>query len=389
MPDRHARLSASASSRWIHCPGSIALSDKFRDDEASGGPFAAEGTLAHSLAESELRWFNNELTDAGYKIRLSDLTKNDLYTKSMFDSVIDYTGYVIDQFNKIAQESGEAHLAVEVEVDLSRWAPESFGTSDAVIYSPDRLAVCDLKFGKGIEVSAINNPQIRLYALGAIAALGHVFDPDDEISMHIIQPRLDRYTSETMTYKELLEWAETIKIQAAKAWAGNPEYQAGEWCQFCPARALCKERAKHSTAVLNLPSDPALMTAKEVAQAWPLVEQVRRWATHLTDYATRAAESGTKFPGLKLIEGRSNRKITNEQGLIDSLAFEYGDDVIEKLYRDPQLKSLTDLEAQFGKKALRESAGRFIEKPPGKATLVSESDPRKEKVSLVDMFDKM
>lgn len=393
MPERHARMGASSASRWLNCPGALALGELFPKEDSS--EFAEEGTVAHSLAEARLRFWNKELTERGFERRLHEIRKAPQYSAGMNDYVTEYVDAVKQGFARLTEREadrakhGFAHLQkyysapvelfVETQVDLSHWAPESFGTTDATLVSPGMVEVYDLKYGKGVPVSAEDNPQLKLYALGALA---ENYKRDEKctyperVALNIIQPRLAAITRYEMETADLLGWGGAIQGRVSKAWNGVKEFHAGDWCRFCPARALCKARAADATGVLDAPRSPELLTEKELAELWPKVDQVRKWASHVTSYATKAAESGVDFPGLKLIHGRANRTVVDQVGLIDSIEFDEGPAIRKELFRAPELKSITDLEKLFGRKKFAQYADGFVDKPAGKPTLVADKDPR-------------
>ncbi len=239
MPTKHARCSASAAYRWINCPGSVALSDQCPDPGSSS--YADEGTVAHSLAELKLRHVLHEITDAQYKKRLAKIQQDDYYNGEMDEATDFYVETVLEEF---AAAGEGAELMIEQRLDLSQWIPEGFGTSDAVIIGGSMIQVIDLKYGKGIKVEAKNNPQFRLYGLGAVSLFGDLYD-FDTVKTTVVQPRLDHVDSEVVILKELLLWGEEeVAPRAIMAMEGSDYFVAGDWCRFCPAKARCRKRAE-------------------------------------------------------------------------------------------------------------------------------------------------
>lgn len=231
MPTKHARCSASAAYRWINCPGSVALSDQCPDPGSSS--YADEGTVAHSLAELKLRHVLHEITDAQYKKRLAKIQQDDYYNGEMDEATDFYVETVLEEF---AAAGEGAELMIEQRLDLSQWIPEGFGTSDAVIIGGSMIQVIDLKYGKGIKVEAKNNPQFRLYGLGAVSLFGDLYD-FDTVKTTVVQPRLDHVDSEVVILKELLLWGEEeVAPRAIMAMEGSDYFVAGDWCRFCRRR---------------------------------------------------------------------------------------------------------------------------------------------------------
>lgn len=233
----HAKLSASGAKRWMACPKSVALEEETEEKES---PFAQEGTLAHEVAEVLLRKAIGEITKAEADKRLNEI-------KPPID-MIDYVGLYVegcmDSYDTAKLEDPESFVMIEERVEYTEWVPEGFGTCDFAVIAirKRKLVIRDMKYGKGVPVSAEDNPQIRIYALGMIQEWGWIYDID-EVEMHIDQPRLNSYTTEIMTAKELLEWAESIRGKALDAWSDVGEFNPGEHCKFCRVRATCKARA--------------------------------------------------------------------------------------------------------------------------------------------------
>lgn len=237
MKDRaHAKLSASGAKRWMACPRSVALEEETEEKES---PFALEGTLAHRVAEVLLKEAVGEIDGYEAELELKDINP----PLDMIDYVGLYVEGCMDSYQTTKLENPNAIALIETRVEYTDWVPEGFGTCDFMVISGNRLIIRDMKYGKGVPVSAEDNPQIRTYALGAIQEFGYIFDIE-EVEMHIDQPRLNSYTTEIMTTKELLEWAEKeVKPKALKAYNDEGEFNPGEHCKFCRVRATCKARA--------------------------------------------------------------------------------------------------------------------------------------------------
>ena len=277
MPGLHAVLSASSSKRWLSCPPSARLEEKLKGifGEKSS-PFAAEGTLAHALSELKLRKAIGEINDFSFKEQVKALGE---IPREMERATDDYCDIVLGKLYDAQRIDPDARLLIEQRLDFSPWVPSGFGTGDATIVSNVSLEVCDLKYGKGVKVSAIENPQARLYGLGATNLLGDLYD-FSHVRNTIIQPRVNEspVTEETLTRDELLEWGESIKPTAELAWKGRGDFCAGDHCKFCAAKAICAHRAAeamrgfaHGFATPGLIDDaeiPGILAVADVAEAW-------------------------------------------------------------------------------------------------------------------------
>ncbi|EQC0525431.1 DUF2800 domain-containing protein [Listeria monocytogenes] len=374
MPELHAKLSASGSSRWLNCTPSIALEAKF-PEQRNGGVFAQEGTLAHSFAELLLQKFNGDVAKAEYARKLNRLKKNSLYDASMIDHVEVYTTIVIEKFQEAHAADKNAVLSIEQQLDYSEYARGGFGTGDAVIVGNGVVEIIDLKYGKGVPVSAKENSQLMLYGLGAYNAFELDYDLHT-VRMTIVQPRLDDVTEFEMEVSDLLDWAENVvKPAALLADAGKGELNPGPWCKFCRARSICKARAEANLALTSYDfKDPRLLQPHEIAKVLGQVAELKSWVEDVKSFALKEAESrGIEFPGWKLVEGRSNRRYADAEMVQAMLELE---GYSEEELLSKKLISLTDMEKLIGKKQVSAILGDLIEKPAGKPTLVVETDKR-------------
>ncbi|EFR92490.1 DUF2800 domain-containing protein [Listeria innocua] len=374
MPEIHAKLSASGSSRWLNCTPSIALEAKF-PEQKNGGIFAQEGTLAHSFAELLLQKFNGDVAKAEYARKLNRLKKNSLYDASMIDHVEVYTTIVIEKFQEAHAADKNAVLSIEQQLDYSEYARGGFGTGDAVIVGNGVVEIIDLKYGKGVPVSAKENSQLMLYGLGAYNAFELDYDLHT-VRMTIVQPRLDDVTEFEMEVSDLLDWAENVvKPAALLADAGKGELNPGPWCKFCRARGICKARAEANLALTSYDfKDPRLLQPIEIAKVLGQVAELKSWVEDVKSFALKEAESGgIEFPGWKLVEGRSNRRYVDAEMVQAMLELE---GYSEEELLSKKLISLTDMEKLVGKKQVSAILGDLIEKPAGKPTLVVETDKR-------------
>lgn len=365
---KHALLSASSSYRWLRCTPSARLEQQFEDEQS---PYAAEGTKAHALAETLL---NRLLFDMNYD---ESEAEPENYSREMTEAVSQYVDICMEKANEARKRSADAEIMVEARLDYSEWAPEGFGTGDMVIVADEVLEVVDLKYGKGVPVSAINNSQMRLYALGAYAAYGLLYDIKT-VKMTIVQPRLDSVTTDTMAIVDLLSWGESIKPVAKKAFEGDGDCVAGSHCGFCKVRHLC--RALADTCLEEFyqmgGKKTNLLMDSEVAHILDMYPVIKRWLEDVNEYAIQKAVSGEKdWPGYKVVEGTSKRKITEPIKAAQALLSADFDE--SKIYRPKELKTITDLTKLLGRNGFNEIVGPYVVKPPGKPTLAPLSDPRK------------
>ena len=357
----HALLSASSSHRWLHCPPSARLSEGYED---KGSDFAAEGTDAHSLCEHKLK--------AALGMETQNPTENlTWYNAEMEDCANGYAAYVMELLAAARETTADPVVLVEQRLDYSEYVKEGFGTGDCLIIADGTLNIIDYKHGRGVEVSAIDNPQMKLYALGALGLFDSIYDIDT-VTMTIYQPRLSNISVFTISSDELLEWAETVLRPTAElAYDGGGEYHCGQWCQFCKAKADCRERANANMALARYDfAQPPLLTDEEVEDILGRVDDLVSWANDIKDYALQAAVSGKKWAGWKVVEGRSNRKYTDEK-LVAAAVIAAGHDPYEQ-----KLLGITEMQKTLGKAKFDEILGGFIVKPQGKPTLVPENDKR-------------
>lgn len=360
-PKGHAVLSASASHRWLNCPPSARLCENY-DDKSSD--YAAEGTDAHALCEYKLK---NAL-----KIEATDPTENlTWYNEEMNECAEGYASYILELVEKAKQTCSDPVVLIEQRVDFSRWVPEGFGTADCIVIADGVMNVVDYKHGKGVEVCAAENPQMMLYALGALEIFDGIYDID-EIYMTIYQPRKSNISVSVIEKDELLEWAQNGLIYKAKlAFEGQGDFHCGEWCRFCKAKAECRERAAANMALARYEfQEPALLNDDEIAEILGRIDELTTWASDIKEYALNQAINGKEWTGWKLIEGRSNRKYINDNAVAK---------VVEDAGFDPyehKVLGITAMQKMLGKAKFNELLGDFIEKPQGKPTLVPESDKR-------------
>lgn len=366
----HARLSPSASHRWINCPGSVHLAEQCPPQ--GGSTYTAEGTEAHALAELKLRKFNEEGTSDFFDKQLEKARSEFEYYCGEMDEATDFYFDIVTE--KVLEGGPDAELMIEQRFSLDKWVPDSFGSADAVIIAGHTIEVCDLKYGKGVKVDAVGNPQLRLYGLGAAELFGDLYD-FDTVRVTIIQPRLDHVSTEEISLADLRDWAENWVAPAAKlAMSNTDEVHCGDWCQFCPAKAICRERAEANLELARHDfKKPALLTDEEIGEILRQAEEVQKWVADVSAYALEQALAGKQYDGWKLVEGRSIRKYADEIKVADTLKAAGFD---EALLYERKLNGITNMEKLVGKKKLTELLGDLLVKPAGKPVLVPESDKR-------------
>lgn len=391
-PEKHALLSASSASRWLKCTAAPRFEEHLPERTSE---YAEEGRLAHAICELKTLKKFTVMTSRTYTTRLNKLKKDPLYSEEMDKTSDLYIEHLIEQ--AMLYDSTPTVVA-EVQVDFGEYVPEGFGTCDNVMIGGDTLSITDYKHGKGVPVSAVGNPQMRLYALGALKRYAPVFgDAIKKVRMSIDQPRLDSYTTDTITVEELRAWGESIKPAAQKAFSGLGEFVPGDHCRFCRGRAQCRARANVNTALEDfagcIPAGsltpeqkqsmeaatasgmeaPALLTDEEIGDLLIRGKLLVKWYADLEEYATTALLNGKPIPGWKLVAGRSDRAFTDQDAAIKAV-IEAGYD--EALVYDRKPKTLAQLEKMMGKAEFAEKLGSYVVKPLGKPKLAEASDKR-------------
>lgn len=372
MPDKHAKLSASGSSRWINCPPSVRLEEQFEDKTSI---YAEEGTLAHELAELKLRLELKEITKRTYTLRFNKATKdNPLYSKDMDDYVDIYKEICMEKYLNSKETTTDSIAAVEQRLDFSNYVPDGFGTGDFIVIADGTLEICDLKYGKGVPVSAENNSQMRLYALGAINKFSFLYDIE-KVRMTIIQPRLSNISSDEISVNELLKWAEeVVKPSAELAIKGEGEFKTGGHCKFCKARSVCRARADENLELAKFEFKKSdTLSNDEIAEILEKVDSLVKWASDVKEYALDKALEGEEFKGYKLVEGRSQRKWKDEKAVAQIL-IDRG--FLDNIIWTKKLTTISNIERAIGKKETERLFKDLIDKPTGKPTLVPISDKR-------------
>ena len=360
-PKGHAILSASSSDRWLHCPPSARLCESYDD---KGSDYAAEGTDAHALCEYKLR--------RALGMETTDPTENlTWYNTEMDDCAAGYAAYVLEQVESAKQNCADPTVLIEQRVDFSRWVEGGFGTADCIIVADGILQIIDYKHGLGVLVSAEKNPQMMCYALGSLELFDGIYDIET-VSMTIYQPRRDNVSTYELSKDELYHWAEeTLKPAADLAFAGDGEFKCGDYCRFCKARNDCRARADANLELARYEFKlPPLLTDEDIEDILSKVDELVSWASDIKEYALQQAISGKEWSGWKLVEGRSNRRYTNETAVAGAVT-DAGFDPYER-----KVLGVTAMQKLLGKSRFDELLSPYIEKPQGKPTLAPESDKR-------------
>jgi hypothetical protein len=370
----HALLSPSSADRWLKCTPSARLESR-EDDKA--GDAADEGTLAHRLAELILKYRLKLINKAIYKTTLKQIEANKHYTDAMYEYCDEFAIFVLELYADAIAKDSTALIFLETIVDLTEWVPEGFGTIDVLIVTVSFIHVVDFKYGKGVKVDAIENKQMMLYGLGAYQMFSPLFDVED-LLLTIYQPRINNFSTWPVSSKKLLIWADIyLRKQVDLAWAGKGKFVAGDHCQFCRIRTTCKANAEYQQELAKYEfNDGIYLKPKDIAHILSRIAGLVSWANSIKEYALQQAIAGKKWPGYKLIEGKSSRVLTQPEK-IKALLLRKGfeeDDFLSK----PTLLGITALEKNIGKAQLLKLIGKYINKPEGKPTLVESKDPRPE-----------
>ena len=357
----HALLSASSAHRWLSCPASAVAAEAYPRQDTE---FTREGTTAHEVAEATVR--------AALEKKKLDITVPEGLTTEMLNCADEYRDYILEQ-----RKTADAVVLLEQRVDFSPWVPDGFGTADCIIIQGDTMDVIDYKYGQGVPVYATDNPQMKLYGLGALNDYGFAFDVQ-KVRLHIFQPRLNNVSTDELTVSDLLTWAEkTVKPIAEKAAKGKGGYNAGAWCKFCPHAGRCKTLTKTCTEYVETHSlrvAVPVLAPHEVAEVLAMEPLVSLWLKRVKDQAMTTLMNGGEVPGYKIVEGKQgNRKWTADFQVLEALkAAGYSQEDVTKT----ELLSPAAMDKAIGKKKVAELLEQYIDRAPGAPTLAPESDKR-------------
>ena len=354
----HALLSASSAHRWLECPPSAVANEAYPNQDTT---FTQEGTLAHEVAEFMAR--------NGYYSRQD---AKDGITVEMVDCAKEYADYIDEQ-----KKSNDAIVLLEQRVDFSPWVPDGFGTCDCIIIQDETLTIIDYKYGQGVAVSAVDNPQMKLYALGAMNDYGIAMDVK-KVEMHIFQPRMNNISTDSLTVEELMDWAEkTVKPTAEKAIKGKGKYAPGEHCRFCQHGGKCRALTKLCTEFIDthgLRVALPVLAPHEVADVLRMEPMVTLWLKKVKEQAMTTLMNGEELPGYKLVEGKlGNRKWKDDRMVLNILnGAGYDDSEVT----ETKLLSPSQMDKAIGKKKVAELLEEQIDRAPGAPTIAPITDKR-------------
>lgn len=363
MAGQHATLSPSSAHIWLNCPPAARLAEQFED---AGSIYAQQGTDAHALCEYKLlKALGHECNDPTEELQY--------YDAEMEQCAEDYATFIMETLAEAKEVCPDPTVMVEQRLDFSGYVPEGFGHGDCLVIADNSMHVVDFKYGMGVLVAAEHNPQMMCYAIGALELLDSLYD-FDTVSMTIFQPRRQNVSTYTIKKAELLDWAEnTLKPVAKLAFDGKGEFVAGEHCKFCKAKAVCRKRAEYNQEMARYDfKKPACLENAEIVEILGRLDMLVSWADDVKAYALQEALNGTHYEGYKVVEGRSNRKYTDEDA-VAAAVIASGADPYEK-----KLRMITDMTKLLGTKRFSEILGKLVYKPNGKPVLVKETDERPE-----------
>lgn len=361
MPSKHTLLSPSSSHRWLNCTPSPRLEEQFPNNDTTA---AAEGTAAHALCEHKLK----KALKMRSKRPVSEYDSDEMELCS--DG---YVEYVLEKLTEAKKLCSDPLVLIEQHLDFSKYVTDGFGTGDCLIIADDTIHIIDFKYGQGVVVDATDNSQMKLYALGALEMYAGIYDIK-QIALTIYQPRRNHISEWEISVDDLLEWAYTeLKVKAELAYNGEGDYCAGEWCTFCRAAVKCRARAEAKLQLAQYEfAQPPLLSDEEIEDILGKLDDLTAWAKDIKEYAEDAAiNHGKKWTGFKVVEGRSVRKYTDEDAVAEAAKLHGYKDIFKQ-----SLITITEMEKLLGKRDFNEILGDLVYKPPGKPTLVPESDKR-------------
>lgn len=366
-------MSPSSSERWLNCTPSARLAEEAGSRTSE---YAEEGTTAHELAEYALKsWIYGTFYPECDELPVpQEIASNKYYSEEMKEAISRYVDFVTGEFYEMQKGpfGGSVATYLEEKLDISKYAPDSFGSADVSLVSEQIVHIIDLKYGKGVKVP-VESPQFKMYALGVLTKFGG--PKVKRVRMSVAQPRLNHYDTIEMGVSDLLEWAEEVlKPKAKLAYEGKGKQVVGSWCQFCPVKAMCRAQRNEIMRDFEDYPDTLLMTDEEIVDMLSKIDRYKSWLESINQYAYSEAMKGKKWDGYKLVEGRSARKIVEPDKVRDRLLNTYLEDEVLNI----SLKGITDLEKLLGKKVFATEFGEYVKSQPGAPKLVPDSHPGKE-----------
>ncbi|QIG64964.1 hypothetical protein SJC15_25 [Bacteroides phage SJC15] len=366
-------MSPSSSERWLNCTPSARLAE---EAGSKTNEYSEEGTTAHELAEYALKsWIYGTFYPECDELPVpQEIASNKYYSEEMKEAISRYVGFVTGEFYEMQKGpfGGSVATYLEEKLDISKYAPDSFGSADVSLVSEQIVHIIDLKYGKGVKVP-VESPQFKMYALGVLTKFGG--PKVKRVRMSVAQPRLNHYDTIEMGVSDLLEWAEEVlKPKSKLAYEGKGEQVVGSWCQFCPVRATCRAQRNEIIKDFEDHPDTLLMTDEEIVDMLSKIDRYKSWLESINQYAYSEAVKGKKWNGYKLVEGRSARKIVDPDKVRDKLLNTYLEDEVLNI----SLKGITDLEKLMGKKVFAAEFGEYVKSQPGAPKLVPDSHPGKD-----------
>ena len=371
----HALLSPSSAHRWLNCPLAPRLEATLPEKPSE---YAKEGTIAHSVCEVSAKLHFKSIKKTEYNKVIKKLKTDTLWDDEMLRTAETYVEHLSENAMHFEHEP---YVAFEVRVDIADYVPDAFGKCDCIMFGGDTLIITDYKHGKGVPVSPEENPQLMLYALGALKLYKPLFGGAiKKVAIVIDQPRLNSYEMWTCATEELLAWGESIKPKAQAAFMGFGEYHAGDWCRFCRANGICKAQAEQQTSAFDdfagaVGNPQAILTPEEISAVLERGKNLAEWFKTVQEKALEMMLNGDKIPGYKVVEGRSQRAWTDQDKALEKLQ---SSGIERAVIYDSVPKTLAQLEKLLGKAKFDELVSEFVFKPQGKPTLALADDPRNE-----------
>lgn len=370
----HALLSPSGASRWMNCTPSARKEEHIQDTPSV---YALEGTLAHELAEIELKKYHCFITHEEYQSKIAKIESDEMYAGDMSEEVYKYVSYCIEQYEAYKKQCKFVDISIEDKIDLTEYIEEGFGLNDHIILADTLLEVIDLKYGRGVAVSAVENDQLKLYGLGALWKHSLVHDIK-EVKLTIVQPRTNSISSFIISAEDLEKWGEEqVKPKAEMAFKGEGEFNPGTWCKFCKFKPKCRAVFENNLKLVKEDfRDPDEITEEELIEVYKKTEQITSWLNSIEAYIHNKLMNKEVVHGYKLVTGRSNRVFTDTKAVEKILRENKYDET--KFMSEPKLLSITAIEKLTGKTEFTNLLSEYVSKTEGKPTIALENDKRED-----------